>query len=266
MGLLDVDAWTIIFWRSLFALLFTSSLMAFDADQTIIKPDRAGCIAGVLSATAMLAFILALTMTTVANVAAIYGSLPLVSAFFAWLVIGERASVQTLIACVAAGIGAIVIFYGSASSGSQLGGDSLALLMTMLMALMTIALRRTCTPGLTLVALSNGLAALGGAAFSTSLSVSLEAAVVLACFAFTQMTLGLLLFTLGSRALPPAETSLLTLAEVPLSTFWVWAAFGQTPQVSTLGGAVIILTSVLVYLAVAAQRNRRNPGVSSDAE
>jgi drug/metabolite transporter (DMT)-like permease len=262
MGLIDAEIWTVVFWRSLFALAFTCILMTVDTGRNVVKPDRAGLVASCLSAGAMLAFIAALRLTAVANVAVIHGSLPLMAALLGLLIVKQHISASTSALCTVASLGAAAIFYGSASSGLRLAGDGLALLMTLQMALMTIAFQRSRTPSLMLVALSNALAASVAVLFAPALAVSLETAVMLACFAFVQMTLGLLFYTIGSRVLPVAETALITLAEVPMSVFWVWVAFGQRPGQPTVIGAGIILSAVLVYLAGPG----RNPGGFSDAD
>lgn len=248
VGLIDAETGTILFWRSLFALVFTCTLMTFNTRRNMVKPDLAGFIASLLSAGAMLAFIAALRLTTVANVAIIHGSLPLMTALLGLLVVNQRISASTSVFCILAGLGTSVIFYGSASSGHRLAGDSLAFLMTVQLALMTIAFQRTQTPSLTLVALSNGFAACVSIFLSPALVLPLEMVALLACFAFAQMTLGLLFYTMGSRVLPAAETALITLVEVPMSVLWVWVAFGQMPGEETVIGAGIILSAVLFYI------------------
>jgi drug/metabolite transporter (DMT)-like permease len=258
MGLIEVGVWAIVFWRSLFALVFTGALMLFTPHRGFVKLDRAGLAASMLSAAAMLAFIPALRLTSVANVAVIHGSLPLLTALLARFTIKERISVAIVCQSGVAGFGAAVIFFGSASSGPRLAGDGLALLMTALMALVTIAFHQSHSSSLLLVA--------AGATLAPSLEVSAGEGAVLACFAFVQMTLGLFCFATGSRALSPAETALISLAEVPLSALWVWLTFSQVPAAETIAGAAIILTAVLAYLAAPLQQRSRNLRERSDAD
>ncbi|WP_245306811.1 MULTISPECIES: DMT family transporter [unclassified Rhizobium] len=246
------------------ALAFTSVLMLFVPEPGSMTLDRSGLVAAIMSAAAMLSFIAALRLTSVANVGVIHGALPLLTLLFARMTIGERISLSTAGLCGVAAIGTAVIFLGSASSGLRLAGDGLALLMTTLMALMTIAFRQSLTSSLLLVALSNGFASLAGAILAPSLEVSVGQGVLLACFAFLQMTLGLLFYSIGSRGLSPGETALISLAEVPLSALWVSLAFGEMPAGETIAGAGIILTAVLVYLAL--PQHGRNLEDWSDAD
>jgi drug/metabolite transporter (DMT)-like permease len=260
-ALLDTDIWSLVFWRSAFALIFISFIIATDDQNSLQIPDLAGLVAILSSATAMIAFIASLRLTSVANVAVIHGTLPMLTTLIEWLVVRKPVPRQTILLCLAAGFGAVIIFTGSTSSGSRLAGDGLALWMTILMALMTVALHRSKTPSLLIVAMSNGLAALAAAVFSPSLTVSIGEASILACFALVQMTLGLLLYTKGSRVLPPAETSLISLAEVPMSTLWVWAAFGKGPRLLTVLGAAIILTVAITSVTISKASSGRDEGV-----
>ncbi len=264
MGVLHASIWTIIFWRSLFALVFTSMFMAVVEGRSFLTLDRAGFVAAILSASAMLAFIPALRLTSVANVAVIHGTLPLMTALLARWVVKDPLSRCTLGLGGVASCGTALIFLGSASSDSHLAGDCLALLMTCLMALMTIAIHRSRASIYILVVVSNAFAGFAGSMLSPSLAISLQQGVVLACFALVQMTLGLIFFAAGSRLLPPAEAALISLAEVPMSTLWVFLAFAQTPAPETVAGAGLIMTAVLIELIL--HRGDRNSKERLDAE
>ena len=59
-----------------------------------------------------------------------------------------------------------------------------------------------------------------------------------------QVGAGLILYTLGSRSLPAAELTLLSLAEVLLAPVWVWLFLGETATVYTLVGGAILLAAI----------------------
>ena len=266
MGLLHADVWTILFWRSLFALFFTLVLIGIQPDVlAVIRLDRAGLLAAVLSAAATLLFIPALHLTSVANVAVIHGALPLLTVIIFRLVTREPVGRLTFALCAAVALGALVIFAGSASSGTRLLGDGLALLMTTLMALMTVAFRQSNVRSvLGMVAVSNAIAMLFAAGLTPAPAVALKEATILAAFALFQMTFGLLLYAKGAHQLAPAETAMLSLTEVPLSALWVWLAFDQQPAAQTIAGGSLILLAVLFYLltvlAPMQSSTRRGPG------
>ena len=64
-----------------------------------------------------------------------------------------------------------------------------------------------------------------------------------------QLTLGLILFTIGSRSVPAAQLSLIALVEPTLSPLWAWLASGELPPIWTfIGGAVIVAAIVIQAL------------------
>jgi drug/metabolite transporter (DMT)-like permease len=72
-----------------------------------------------------------------------------------------------------------------------------------------------------------------------------------------QLTLGLILFTIGSRSVPAAQLSLIALVEPVLSPLWAWLVVRELPPVWTFaGGAVIVAAIVIQALFSAAQDNR----------
>ncbi len=259
IGFLDMNIWAILFWRSLFALGFTSIFIAMQPTSLArLRFDRAGLLAAILSAAATLAFIPSLRLTSVANVAVIHGALPLITVILSGLILAERVDRRTVGLCLLVAFGAIIIFAGSASSGIRLAGDGLALMMTIFMALMTIAFKRSNVLSvLPMVGLSNAIAMLAGAAMAPSLALDAKQAFVIACFALFQISFGLILYAKGARLLPPPETALLSLCEVPLSALWVWLAFDQRPTLQTIVGGGIILVAVIVHLTAPKERTVR---------
>ena len=56
--------------------------------------------------------------------------------------------------------------------------------------------------------------------------------------------LGTPVFNYAHRFVPPAETSLLLIAEVVLAPLWLWAWPGEVPATSTLVGGGVALSAV----------------------
>jgi len=73
---------------------------------------------------------------------------------------------------------------------------------------------------------------------------------------------GLLLYTLGSRYVPAAELTLLSLTEVILGPIWVWLAFSEQPSRPTLIGGAILLVSIGAQAIHSARSSKPLPLVS----
>ena len=59
-----------------------------------------------------------------------------------------------------------------------------------------------------------------------------------------QVGAGLVLYTLGSKTLPAAELTLLSLAEVLLGPLWVYLFLNEVATFNTLSGGLVLLLAI----------------------
>ena len=75
----------------------------------------------------------------------------------------------------------------------------------------------------------------------------------------TLVCLGLILYSIGSKALPAAELTLLSLTEIIGGIFWVWLpilGINEVPTNSTIIGGFLIFMSI-IYYSLTIKTNRR---------
>jgi drug/metabolite transporter (DMT)-like permease len=60
----------------------------------------------------------------------------------------------------------------------------------------------------------------------------------------TQVGLGLALYTMGARAVPAVQLTLLATTEVILGAVWVWIGVGETPTLLALCGGAVVLAAI----------------------
>ncbi len=265
--LIAVDSWTLLFWRStfsaLFVLMFLTLVLRESLSGIVGRLTPAAWLVAGMSSTAMVAFIFALRNTTVANVAVIHAGAPLIVAALSWALLGDRPPSVALIAGVAAIAGAVLTVGASALSGGGFTGDVLALIMTLLMALMAIAMRGNDQfPVAETLILSTLLCAVAVLPFSSPLAVASKDLAWLASFGLVQMTLGFLTFGLSLRYLPARDAALIGAVETPIAPIWVWLAFHEVPAQPTILGGLIIFVSVLAFL-LSADRKPANSYLSN---
>ena len=65
---------------------------------------------------------------------------------------------------------------------------------------------------------------------------------------------GMVLYTLGSRVVPAAEATLLTIIEVMLGPFWVWLVLGETASTNTLIGGGFLIGAVALNALTGVRR------------
>jgi drug/metabolite transporter (DMT)-like permease len=252
--LLPFDSWTILFWRGLFGGALIAVMLVLMQGRRGLRDltgmGRNGWLVASLSTMGMVAFIPALQLTSVSNVAIIIATGPFVAAAFAWLWLGEAARWQTMLASLVALCG-VAIIVGDARANADILGLALACFMTVAIAAMTVTVRRhRDTPMVAAAALSNFLGSIVSIPFAHGIaSVAATDLVVLAMFGFFQVALGLTLFVLGSRLLPSGQATLIATLETPLMPFWVWLAFQEVPASRALVGGALVMGAVVADIA-----------------
>ena len=73
-----------------------------------------------------------------------------------------------------------------------------------------------------------------------------------------QLTLGLILFTIGSRSVPAAQLSLIGLVEPTLSPLWAWLVVRELPPIWTFLGGAVILCAIVIQTLFSATEDRRH--------
>ena len=135
------------------------------------------------------------------------------------------------------------------SAGAALSGSLAAIGSALGFAIFTVALRwGKSGEMLPAVFLSGVFAILITAVICLSLGLPLvlsprDGGIAMGMGVF-QVGAGLILYTLGSRTLPAAELTLLSLAEVLLGPFWIWLFLGETATLNTLIGGTILLAAI----------------------
>ena len=247
--LIEVDAWTLLFWRGLFGGAFLAVIVVLQERGRLLAALRAMGVEGILvaicSAVATVCFLTAMRMTSVADVMVVDAAIPFITAAMAWLVLRERESVWTLLATVTAFAG-MAIMAGPAVAEGRFLGDLLALAMATLMALVIVLIRRKRGVNMVpAVCASAFLCSLIVAPFASPLQVDAASFGLQALFGVSQFGLGLLLLAFGTPLVSATRGALIGVLQTPLATFWVWLAFAEQPALLTLIGGAIVLAAVV---------------------
>lgn len=265
--LIPLDSWTMLAWRGLFGSLgVAAALLALPRQQSVWRSLRTmgwrGWLFVLQSTAGMIFYLTALRHTTVANVAVIYATAPLIAAGLGWLVMREKPSTSSVIASLAA-LAGVAVMVGFGPSGGIVG-DLFALGMTWAMAsTMVVARNYRDIPILLTACIASLLSGLIAWPFGAPLTVTGHQLILLALFGIVNFAIGLPLFTYGARLLPAIETALIGAVDAPLAPLWVWLAFRETPSVSTFLGGSIVFCAVAVHLIVGESAKSRAARVSA---
>jgi drug/metabolite transporter (DMT)-like permease len=265
----QADTWQVLFWRSLGMAPVLLLFIAWRSGGQVMGRMRAAGRVGLLGGFGLvLAFggaIYAIQTTTIANAVFLFAASPFFAAVLGKLVLGEAVRRATWAALCLAIVGMGLMVREGLAMGA-LDGNIAAVLSALGFALFTVTLRRgKLGDMMPAVVMGAGLSALTGlgillAKGSTPMVPAQDIAISLAMGAGL-LACGMVLYTLGSRVVPAAELTLLSLIEVILAPIWVFALLGETASSGTFLGGSFVLAAIVgnaVSGAWGAAARRRN--------
>ena len=210
----------------------------------------------------MITFMFSITNTSAAITLLCLAAMPFFTALLGFLFLKEKISLNVWVAILIATVGIIIIALGNTEKNS-LVGLVFGMTSSIGFSVFSVSLRwRKETPKFTTVALSGFICFLFASIIilindmnflSTSYNGTLFSLHgVLVC-------MGLILYSIGSKAIPAAELTLLSLTEVIGGIFWVWLPlFGinEIPSTNTIIGGFFLFMSI-IYYSLTIKSNRR---------
>ncbi len=241
----------ITFWRSLFAAIFVAGYLLWQGNLTasLRKAGRWGLFSGVLWCVMFSAFMLAMSMTTVANTLVVLSIAPLLTALLAFFFLKQAIALRTWMAIFLAMLGIVAMFANgmSHSSSTQLWGMLIALGVPVASSINFITLKKAGAQVDLIPALLIGgvISCALTLPFSLPMQASLHDVVILAILGVFQLGLPCILMLKASRYLSAPELSLLALLEVLLGPLWAWLGAGEVPSNATLYGGALVLFALV---------------------
>jgi len=272
----NIDNAGIVLWQYLFArgivifLLLNCYLFleeGMDFYKNYSKIGMSGTIGGIGLGTAMITFIWSITNTTAAITLLCLAAMPFITALLGFLFLKEKISANVWIAIFVASVGVVIMAIGSSSLGS-INGLIFGLASAFGFSIFSVSLRwRKETPKFTTVAIAGLFCCLFSLVVILQNDLNfLSSSKNEGLFALhgTFVCLGLILYSIGSKAIPAAELTLLSLTEVIGGIFWVWIPiFGinEIPTNNTIIGGFLIFMAI-TYYSLVIKNNRRFIGLN----
>jgi drug/metabolite transporter (DMT)-like permease len=248
------------FWRSACNAIALATALGVMRGSSFLRDLASGgwrvWVSSLCWATMFTSFMIALTLTTVANVLIVLAVGPLITALFTRLFLRHRLPARTWAAIALGGVGIAWMFGREAAAGVSLTGSLIAFAVPFSSAinytlLQSIAQRRASEEARSPDMLPAILAgALLSAFLTLPLAWPLQASPhdvgLLALLGVVQLAIPCLLVVRLSRELPAAEIALLGLLEVLFGVLWAWLGADEQPSPATLlGGGVVIAALIL---------------------
>jgi len=244
----------ITFWRSIFTVLSLLVILPFFQGREVFAKIRNGgpalWISGVCWSVMFTAFMVALTLTSVANVLVTMSVGPFLTALMARVFIGYRIPMRTWIAILVAGCG-IAYMYAAQVSGGQLAGTLVALCVPLAGAVNWTVVQRSQARGLNIDLVP---AVLVGAVISSLTTLPLAMPFqasghdvgLLALLGLVQLAIPCALSVVCARVLKAPEIALLASLEVIFGILLAWVGADEVPTQTVLAGGALVIGALVV--------------------
>ena len=249
--------WQYIFGRGLTIFILLNLYLYFEEGKNFYKNyykiGLSGIAGGSGLGVAMITFIYSITNTSAAVTLLCLAAMPFFTALLAFLFLRERISLNVWISIIIATAGILIMAIGNTGEKSLIG-FVFGLTSSIGFSVFSVSLRwRKETPKFTTVAFAGFfcfvfasimILSSGQTFFATSYNSSL-----FSLHGFLVCS-GLILYSIGSKAITAAELTLLSLTEVVGGIFWVWLpilGINEVPSTNTIIGGFFLFVSLFYY-------------------
>ena len=246
----EASIWQILFLRSFFFLL---ALIAFlfvtykkNTFNIIKESGLPGLLGGFVLSFSFVAFVVAMSNTTVANVVFIISTQTMFLAIFGYFYLKEKVSLIGLISILLAMSG-IIIMVGDSISGGSLFGNIVALAIPINFAILVMIIRKNTKVDMVPAIFYSGIFSLiYGFFLAESFEFTKHDLWMGFLLGVPQLAVSFICITIGSRTVESATVGILMLMETLCAPLWVWLFLNEIPPISVfIGGAVIISAIIL---------------------
>ena len=246
----QATVWQILFLRSFFFLIaliiFLFTIYKRNTIKIIKESGLPGLIGGFILSFSFVAFVVAMSNTTVANVVFIISTQTMFLAIFGFLYLKEKVSLTGALSIFLAMSGIVIMVGDSISSGS-LFGNLVALAIPINFAILVMIIRKNKNLDMVPAIFYSGIFSLIYGFFLTeSFQFTKHDLLMGFLLGVPQLALSFICITIGSRSVNSATVGLLMLMETLCAPIWVWLFLSEIPPLSVfIGGAVIIIAIIL---------------------
>ncbi len=263
--------WQYIFGRGITIFIILNLYLYFEEGtkfwKNYLRIGKSGILGGSGLGIAMISFIYSITNTTAAITLLCLAAMPFFTALLAFIFLKEQISLNVWISIIVASVGIVIMAFGNTGENSLIG-LIFGITSSIGFSVFSVTLRwRKETPKFTTVAFAGFFCFVIASImilFKGQIFLSSSYNGTLFSLHGTLVCLGLILYSIGSKAIPAAELTLLSLTEVIGGIFWVWLPiFGinEVPDTNTIIGGFFLFIS-LFYYSLIMRWNKRHIGLN----
>jgi len=246
----EASVWQILLLRSLFfmiALLIFLILTYKKNTLNIIKDaGYPAVLGGLVMSLSFIAFVVAMSSTSVANVVFIISTQTMFLAVFGYFYLKEKISLISFFSIFLAMAGIIIMVGDSLLTGSFFG-NMVALAIPINFSILVMIIRKNQNLDMVPAIFYSGIFSIVyGLVLSDSFSFTGNDILMGFFLGVPQLAFGFICITIGSRTTRSTTIGLLMLTETLFAPIWVWLFLNEIPPFSVLIGGIIIILAIIL--------------------
>jgi DME family drug/metabolite transporter len=262
----NANVWQILLYRSSSLVLFLFIVLLINTKKNpfvlIYQSKLPVFIAAFGLFIAYSGGIYAVQNTSVANAMLLFASAPLITSILGYYFLGEKLSLYTFLAILIAFLGIFIMFmdsFGNNSINGSIGG----VISAFGFSIFTVSLRWGKQNNMLPSVFLSGLLAILMTVIickiqNHNLIIEKYDAFYALFLGIFQVGIGLILYTAGSKTVPAAELTLLSLCEVLLAPIWVWIFLGEgATRLTFIGGFILLMALIFNSIFLIIKRNTK---------
>lgn len=246
--LIDIDLWTLMFWRGLFmglSLLLLNLIIDRGAPlQAFRRLDKYALAIAIFMTISSFFFVSSIQTTSVAHTLIIVGSVPVAAAILGIIFLRQQVTGNSWLTIVVVVTGLGFVVYDN--SHSNLLGDFYALMTCLLLAMNFILANLTRVKNMIAV-MSLGGFLIALASFPLANFGAITTQQLLLCMLVgTIVGVSFSLITLAPRYIPSAEVAIFMPLETVFGSLLVWLFVGENPGIVSLTAGAVIICAIML--------------------
>ena len=246
----EATVWQILLLRSVFfmitLMLFLTATYKKNTIKIIKDAGLPAVLGGLVMSLSFIAFVVSMSITSVANVVFIISTQTMFLAIFGYFYLKEKVSLISFFSIVLA-MGGITIMVGDSLSTGSLWGNIVALVIPINFSILVMIIRKNKNLDMVPAIFYSGIfSIIYGLILSESFVFTSHDILMGFFLGVPQLAFGFICITIGSRKTPSTTIGLLMLTETLFAPLWVWIFLNEIPPLSVLIGGCVIITAIIL--------------------
>ncbi len=246
----QATVWQILLLRSVFfmiaLMIFLTATYKKNTIRIIKNAGYPAVLGGLVMSLSFIAFVVSMSITTVANVVFIISTQTMFLAIFGYFYLKEKVSLISFCSILLA-MGGITIMVGDSLTTGSFFGNLVALAIPINFSILVMIIRKNKNLDMVPAIFYSGIfSIIYGLILSESFIFTSNDVLMGFFLGVPQLAFGFICITIGSRTTPSATIGLLMLTETLFAPIWVWLFLNEIPPLSVLIGGCVIITAIIL--------------------